>query len=88
MKNLSSRAASAIVAVIILIAALYFGKSLGIYALCLFVVARGSFEVARMFFSNTYPKFVKRLFVVTSILTFLLITLERLEYASNFGMIF
>lgn len=88
MKNLSYRAASAVVAILILIAALYFGQSYGIYALCLFVVVRGSFEVARMFFSNTYPKFVKRFFVMISTLAFLLVTLEKFQYASDFGIIF
>ncbi|MGZ3692600.1 MAG: phosphatidate cytidylyltransferase [Pseudobdellovibrio sp.] len=88
MKNLSSRVVSALVAVTVLSLVLYYGEKTGIYLLCLFVVIRGSFEVARMFFSNEYPKFVKRLFVSLSTLVFLLITLDQFSYASNFGMIF
>ena len=88
MKNLSYRAISAVVALIILTAVLYFLKVNGIFLLCLFVVVRGSFEAARMFFSNQYPKFAKRLFVGLSTISFLLITLEKFQYAVNFGMIF
>ena len=88
MTNLLSRAFSALAALAILLLVIYFGNVQGIYLLCLFVVIRGSFEVARMFFSNEYPKFVKRLFVSLSTIVFLLITLDQLSYASNFGMIF
>ena len=88
MKNLSSRAISAVVALIIFIAALYFGQKNGALILCLFVVVRGSFEVARMFFSNQYPKFVKRLFVGITTCMYLLITQDQLRQYSNIAIIF
>jgi phosphatidate cytidylyltransferase len=88
MNNLSSRAISAIAALIIMIAALYFGQTLGIYAMALFVVIRGSFEIARMFFTPDYPRFVKRLFVSLATLVFIFITLDQFNFVANFGMIF
>ncbi|MCC2679460.1 MAG: phosphatidate cytidylyltransferase [Pseudobdellovibrio sp.] len=88
MKNLSYRAISAVVALVILVAALYYGQINGIYALVLFVVIRGSFEVARMFFAVDYPRFVKRLFVSMSTAVFILITLPQLSHFSNVAMIF
>ena len=88
MKNLSSRALSAIAALSLMVAALYYGQTLGIFALTLFVVVRGSFEIARMFFSQDYPRFVKRLFVSLATFVFIVITLDRFSYLANFGMIF
>lgn len=88
MKNLSSRALSAIAALILMTVALYYGQTLGIFALAFFVVVRGSFEVARMFFSQDYPRFVKRLFVSLATIVFIVITLDRFSYIANFGMIF
>jgi phosphatidate cytidylyltransferase len=88
MKNLSSRVISALFAVTLMAAALYYGQANGIYALTLFVVVRGSFEVARMFFAVGYPRFVKRLFVAMATIVFILITLPQLQYAANFAMIF
>lgn len=87
MKNLSYRTLSAAVALIITIAVIYFGRSAGAYLLCLFVVVRGAFEVARMFFSNIYPKFVKRLFVFLATTLFVLITQDQLKYVANFALI-
>ncbi len=88
MKNLSSRALSAIVALILFLAAIYFGHKTGAYVFCLFVVIRGSFEMSRMAFSNNYPRFVKRLFVFLCTTLFLLITQVQLKYLSNFALIF
>ena len=88
MKNLSSRVISGVVALLIFIAALYFGQKIGALALCLFVVVRGSFEVARMFFSNQYPKFVKRLFVAMTTCMYLIITQDSLKHYSNIAIIF
>ena len=88
MKNLSSRVLSAIAALIIMTAALYYGQVQGLFILVLLVVVRGSFEVARMFFSNEYPRFVKRLFVFLSTAVFILITFPQFSYAANFGMVF
>lgn len=44
--------------------------------------------MARMFFSNEYPTFVKRFFVVLSTSIFILITRDQFQYAANFAMIF
>jgi phosphatidate cytidylyltransferase len=88
MKNFSSRVISAVIALFIFIATIYFAQEKGVYALALFVVVRGSFEVARMFFSDSYPKFVKRLFVGLTTFIFILITLPRVHYIANFALIF
>src|SRR3989344_1511442 len=71
MKNLSSRIVSAIIALIVLILAVYFGREKGIYLFALFVVIRGSFEIARMLFSQDHPPFLKRLFVTVSSVRFI-----------------
>lgn len=86
MKNLSYRALSALAALIIFIAFIYFGQRTGAYLMCLFVVVRGSFEMARMFFANNYPKLVKRLFVFLTTAVFLLITQDQLKYIANFAL--
>ncbi len=88
MKNLSYRALSALVALFIFIGTIYFGEKTGAYYLCLFVVIRGAFEMARMFFPGTYPKFVKRLFVFLTAALFILITQDQLKYVANFALIF
>lgn len=88
MKNLSSRVLSALVALAIFIIVLYYGREVGVFFLALFVVVRGSFEIARMFFSLTYPKFIKRLFVFLTTAIFLIVTSERFKDAANFALIF
>lgn len=88
MTNLSSRVISALIALFIFIIVLYLGKDWGVYGLSLFVVVRGSFEIARMLFAKNYPKFVKRLFVFLSTVIFLVITYQDLRYAANFALIF
>lgn len=88
MKNLLSRAISAIIALVIFSAIIYYGEKPGAYLLILFVVIRGSFEIARMFFSDAYPKFSKRFFVTLTTVLFLLVTQEELRYLANFALIF
>lgn len=88
MKNLSYRAISAIIALVIVVGAIYFGERTGAYFLCLFVVVRGAFEMARMFFPSTYPSAVKRLFVFLISAVFIFITQENLQYLSSFAIIF
>lgn len=88
MKNLSSRAISAVIAVIILFATIYYLQKDGVFLLTLFVVARGSFEIARMFFGTEYPPFVKRFFVTLATGIFIFITREQFQYAANFAIIF
>lgn len=87
MKNLLSRALSAVVALVILFLVLYYGHETGVYVLALFTVLRGSFEAARMLFAEHYPKFVKRLFVFITTALFLLITQEQTKYIANFALI-
>jgi len=88
MKNLLFRVVSALVAFVIVVAAVYFGKKTGAYFLCIFVVVRGSFEMARMFFSNAYPKFAKRFFVFLATAFFLIITQEPLKNIASFAFVF
>lgn len=87
MKNLSSRIISAIVALIILTLFVYFGGDKGIYVIAIFTVARASFEMARMFFTNEYPSFTKSLYVVLSTATFFLISQEQLRSISGVALI-
>ncbi|OFZ28571.1 MAG: hypothetical protein A2622_05620 [Bdellovibrionales bacterium RIFCSPHIGHO2_01_FULL_40_29] len=86
MKNLSSRIVSAIIALIVLILAVYFGREKGIYLFALFVVIRGSFEIARMLFSQDHPPFLKRLFVTVSSVVFIIITQENMRFISGIAM--
>jgi len=88
MKNLLSRVFSAIAAAVIVISAVYFGQKTGAYILCLFVVIRGSFEMARLFFINNYPRFVKRIFVFLATALFLLVTRDEFKHYANFSLIF
>lgn len=88
MKNLSSRVTSALIALSVLIAAIYYGRELGIYFLALFVVIRGSFEIARLFFNETYPKFARGLLVFLATGIFLLISQEMFLAMSGILMIF
>lgn len=86
MKNLSSRTLSALVALVLFIGAIYFGESTGAYLVCLFVVVRGSFELARMLFSASYPPVVKKIFVFLNTALFIFITQDNLQYLSNFAV--
>ena len=79
MKNLSSRVFSALAALFVLIAAIYFGGELGIYIIILLATIRSAFEIARMFFNETYPHYVKRLFVFLVTAIFLIITQENMR---------
>src|SRR5687768_2883701 len=87
MKNLSSRIISAVVALILLSASLYFWEEKGLYWIVFLVVVRGSFEAARMFFDAEYPPFIKRLFVSVASVTFLIITPENLRNVAGVAII-
>ncbi|MBC7466006.1 MAG: phosphatidate cytidylyltransferase [Bdellovibrio sp.] len=87
MKNLSSRVISAIIALIILTLFIYFGKEKGLYVIGLFTVVRASFEIARMFFNASYPKFTRNLFLIVSTLLFILVTQEELRSISGVALI-
>lgn len=88
MKNLLSRVVSAVIAVIVLFLALYFGGEMGVYVMTLLVTVRGSFEIARMFFNETYPPFVKNLFMFLSTFIFLIITQENMRPMTTILLIF
>lgn len=87
MKNLSYRALSAIVAALLFAGAVYLGNKTSVYIMCLLTVVRGSFEIARMIFSEHYPKFSKNFFIVLTMLLFLLITQDQTKYLANFMLI-
>ena len=74
MSNLTSRIFSAFVALVLLFCAIYFWQETGIYVLAVLVVFRGSFEMARMFFSSNYPVYSKTFFVALCLITFLIIS--------------
>ncbi len=87
MKNLSSRVISALIALGLLIAALYFGREKGIYIFILLIVLRGSFEISRLFFTDQYPRFTQKTFIFISTLTFLIISQENLRPLSGLAII-
>lgn len=87
MKNLSSRIISAVIALVVLVLAVYYGREKGIYLFVLFAVVRGSFEVARMFFTVDHPPFIKRMFVSLSTIVFLIVTQESLRFVSGVAII-
>lgn len=87
MKNLSSRIISALIALGLLIVALYFGREKGLYIFILLVMARGSFEFSRMFFADPFPKFTQKIFIFISVLTFLIISQESLRYLTGMAII-
>ena len=64
------------------------GREKGIYLIVLFVVLRGSFEIARMFFSYNHPPFLKRFFVILAATAFLFITYEPFRFISGVVIIF
>lgn len=88
MQNLTSRALSAAAALVILFCAIYFWQSTGVFILALLVVFRGSFEMARMFFSTDYPKYSKTFFVILSLTSFLIITNQLFKFLSGILIVF
>ena len=74
--NLTFRIFSATVALIILFLAIYYGRETGIFIVALFCVFRGSFEIARLFFQDKYPKFAKPFFVGLCLSVFSIITFD------------
>lgn len=88
MKNLSSRVISAVVALIVLFLTVFYGRENGVYVLIFLTVFRGSFEMARLFFDATYPKFVKGLFVFLSMVVFIVIAQESFRSLAGLALIF
>lgn len=88
MKNLSSRIISAIIALLILVLAVYFGREKGVYVIGLFVVARTSFELARMFFNSSYPAFTRKFYTILATIIFIIISQEGLHFISGVAVIF
>lgn len=74
--NLTFRIFSAIIALIILFLAIYYGRETGIFIVALFCVFRGSFEMARLFFQDKYPAFAKPFFVGLCLSVFSVITFD------------
>jgi len=87
MQNLVSRIFSAAIALGILFSAIYFGQATGVYLIGLFVVFRGSFEMARMLFSDRYPMYSKTFFTLLSFGSFLIITNPLLKSLSGLVLI-
>ena len=79
MKNLSSRVISASIALLGLVLAIYFGGEIGIYIISLLATMRCAYEIARMFFDENYPSYVKNLFVFLVTAIFLIITQENMR---------
>ena len=88
MKNLSSRVVSAVIALVVLFLAIYYGRENGIYVLILLTVARGSFEVARLFFNSTYPTFSRWVLVVLSVAVFLVLSQQNFRSLSAIAVVF
>lgn len=86
MTNLTSRIISAVVALILFTAIIYYFGQNGIYGVIVFAVARGSYELARMLFKNdsALPKYSDYLFVVLNTITFILLTQEKFRVFSLF----
>ena len=87
MKNLSSRVVSAVIALIVLVLAVYYAREKGIYAIILFVVIRGSFEIARLFFDSNYPRFIRPFFLIFSTAIFLIISQESFRFLAGISLI-
>lgn len=88
MKNLSSRILSALIALALLILAVYFGREKGVYLIALFAVIRGSFEISRMLFNSDYPRFVKFILMSVALVVFLFISQEGFRPAAGLALIF
>ena len=86
MKNLSSRVISAVIALIVLVLAVYYAREKGIYAIILFVVVRGSFEIARLFFDSTFPRFTRTFFLVVATAIFLLVSQESFRFLAGISL--
>ncbi len=78
-QNLSSRIISAIIAILVLALAVYFGGELGVYVIVLLVTVRCAYEIGRMFFHDHYPTYVRKLFVFLTTAIFLIITQENMQ---------
>lgn len=87
-QNFAYRLASAIVALIILFVAIFYGRETGIFILSIFVVFRGSFEAARLFFQGQYPDFAKPFIVGLSLSVYSIITFENFHVLSEVMIVF
>ena len=56
--------------------------------MCLLTVVRGSYEIARMIFSESYPRFIKNFFIISTTFLFILITQEQVKYIATFALVF
>jgi phosphatidate cytidylyltransferase len=88
MKNLSSRVISAIIALIVLVVTVYYGRETGVNILIFLTVARGSYEYCRMIFDSTYPSFVKGLYITLAASIFLVIAQDSFRGLAGGALIF
>lgn len=73
------RITSALFAFITFLLILYFAGDRGLYWVVFVLVLRGSYEVARMSFNETYPPFVRKLLVFLTAVIYLIVTQEALK---------
>ena len=88
MKNLSSRVISAVIALIFLFLAIFYGRENGVYVLILIAVVRGTFELARLFFDTSYPAFSRWFMVILFSLIFVVIAQESFRSLAALAIIF
>jgi phosphatidate cytidylyltransferase len=82
-KQLTTRIISALVAVVILFVMVYFFQLTGILWMSFFVAVIGSYEMARLIFSNHYPQFSKTLFVAIAMMS-----LSYFQYNLRIGHVY
>ncbi len=88
MKNLSSRVISAVVALIFLFLAIYYGRENGVYVLILVAVVRCTFELARLFFDASYPRFSRWFMVILFTGIFVVIAQDSFRPLATTAIIF
>ncbi len=88
MKNLAHRTFSAVIAISIFATLLYFFSESGVYAMVLFAVIRGSYEMSRMFLRKTFPQFVSWYLMLVCIVTFILCTTDRFRSLAVLAILF
>ncbi len=88
MQNLTHRTFSALIAISIFTIIMYFFAESGVYAMVLFTVMRGSYEMSRMFFKKTYPRFVPWFLMFICVSTFVLCTTDQFRALAPIVILF
>lgn len=88
MGQFKTRALSAVVAVVFLIATLYFFNTDGLYYLCLGAVALATYEVSKLLSFNDFPHFFKINFFVLSYGSFLFLAQDKFKDFSHLISLF